>query len=327
MRLLSHELTQLRRASGQDWLREVPSQIPQQALVDLWHAYRQFFRGQARYPTFRSRKRDTPRFRIPQHVRVSGTRVYVPKLGWIRLRLSRPVEGPTKSATFKRDARGRWHVTLVQPFLPHPLPSHPDPPRVVGIDLGLTEFAVLSDGSRIEARQFLRRSAGRLRRAQRSFSRTQPGSRRRARARARVGNLHARVANQRRDFIHKLTTDLIREWDVIGIEDLCVRGLAKTKLSASVFDAGWSEFRRQLEYKAAWNGRTVVLADRFYPSTRRCSACGVVEGPKDLSARVWKCRCGASHDRDLNAAVNLRDVAMGRVAVGLTDTKTPVELV
>jgi putative transposase len=316
---LMAELTKFKRSSEGSWLYEVPSSIPQQALLDLRAAYKRFFRKQARYPAFRSRKKDRPRFRIAQHVRVRGDRVYVPKLGWVRVRLSRPVTGETKSATFKQDGRGRWFVSLMQPFSPAaPLPSTGSS---IGVDVGLTEFAVLSDGTRIPAGRFRRREQRRVRRLQRGLMRKPPGSHRRRRAQLRLAKAHQQVVNRRRDFLHQLTTELIREHDIIAIEDLCVRGLARTKLASSVHDASWSEFRRQLEYKARWNGRRLIVVDRSFPSTRMCSACGVVQGPRDLSVRSWTCGCGAHHDRELNAALNLQAEAERQLAVGHTDSR------
>ncbi len=317
------DLTALKRQEGFHWLREVDSQLLQQALFDLRQAYRNFFERRARYPQFKSRKRDTQRFRIPQRVRIEGDRVYVPKVGWVRALVSREPQGEPKSATFKRDATGIWFVSLVCEF------ESSSPPlavttrrRIVGVDLGIEEFAVLSDGVRYPSPRFAKAATRKLRRAHRDLSRKKRGSQSRERARLRLARTYRRVRDKRRDFLHKLTTQLVRDYDVIAIEDLGVTGLARTKLARAIHDAGFHEFRRQLVYKARWSGKRLVIVDRFYPSSRRCGECGTVNNELRPRTRRWRCECGAVHDRDLNAARNLCGEAMkGVVAVGRTDTK------
>jgi putative transposase len=180
----------------------------------------------------------------------------------------------------------------------------------VGIDLGLTTFAVLSDGKRIDSPRFLRRAERRLKKAQRALFRKQRGSRNRGKARIRVAKLHAKVADTRRDWAHKHSTTIIRDNQAVFVEDLCVKGLIRTRLAKSVHDAAWGVFVRMLEQKAAQYGRYVGKVDRFFPSSQLCAVCGVVDGPKPLSVRSWTCACGAVHDRDLNAARNI--LAAGR---------------
>jgi putative transposase len=181
---------------------------------------------------------------------------------------------------------------------------------VVGIDLGLTHFAVLSDGRKIASPQFLRRAHNKLRRAQRSLSRKQEGSRNRNKARVKVARAHARVADARREFHHQLSTALIRENQAVAVEDLAVKGLARTRMAKSVHDAGWSAFVHMLEYKARRYGREFRRIGRFEPTSQVCSACGANDGPKPLSVRLWQCRrCGAWLDRDVNAAVNVARAA------------------
>jgi putative transposase len=181
---------------------------------------------------------------------------------------------------------------------------------VTGIDLGLTHFAILSDGTKIAAPQFLRRAEKMLRRRQRDLSRKQKGSANRAKARVKVARAHARVANARRDFCHQLSTRLIRENQAVAVEDLAVHGLARTRLAKSVHDAGWSSFVAMLEYKARLYGREFHRIGRFEPTSQACSACGAGDGPKPLHVRTWRCRaCGAWLDRDINAAVNVAKAA------------------
>ncbi|MGI9019104.1 MAG: RNA-guided endonuclease InsQ/TnpB family protein [Solirubrobacterales bacterium] len=319
LRALMRELTRLKRRPHGAWLREVDSQLLQQALFDLRQAYRNFFERRAGYPRFKSRKDDPQRFRIPQRVQVRGSRVYVPKVGWVRARISRDLPDEFKSATFKRDATGKWFVALVEQFECPPPPRLPTRPRVVGVDLGIHEFAVLSTGERIAHPRFERGASRRMRQAHRAVTRKRPGSRNRERARVRLSRLYRRTANQRQDFLHKLSTRLVATHDVVAIEDLCVTGLARTKLARAVGDSGFREFRRQLEYKAEWNGKRIHTVDRFFPSSKLCGECGVVNHDLSRTDRTWICSCGAVLDRDLNAANNLRESAL--VAAGRTDTE------
>jgi putative transposase len=314
---LSRRLTALKRQPETAWLQEVDSQALQQVLADLQRAYVNFFEKRARFPRFKSRKRDRARFRIPQRVAIADGRVYVPKVGSVGIRQSRPVDGDSKSATFKRDAAGNWHVALVTEFsLPDIALPAADPAAVIGIDVGLHDFAVLSNGERIPAPKFFRRAERRLRKAQRIFSRRMKGSARKARAKHQIALVHRKTGNQRKDFLHKLTTDLVVKYDGICIEDLSVKGLARTKLAKSMLDASFGDFRRQLEYKALWNRRHLAVIDRWYPSSKTCHVCGAVNDALTLADRSWTCVCGVCHDRDLNAALNIRVEGLRLLAAG-----------
>jgi putative transposase len=318
---LSAELTALKDRSETAWLKEADAQALQQVLRDLDRAFRSFFAGRARFPRFKSRKRDTPRFRTPQRARIVDGRVYVPKVGWVRIRQSQPVDLPTKSATFKRDATGHWYVILTAEFaMPDVALPTPDPAKVVGIDLGLKDFAVTSEGERIPAPKFYRKDQRKLRKAQRVLSRRKPGSNRHDRARLVVAKIHRRIANQRGDFLHKLSTDLVGRHDGLCIEDLSLKGLVRTKLGKSFTDASMGEFRRQLEYKCLWNRKHLAVIGRFYPSTRLCRGCGAINDMLTLSDRRWTCDCGMVHDRDLSAAINIRDEGLKILAVGQTES-------
>jgi putative transposase len=287
---LSRRLTVLKKQPETAWLKDMDSQALQQVLADLRRAYQNFFQKRARFPRFKSRKNDTPRFRIPQRVSVVGGEVYVPKVGRVRIRQSRPVEGTTKSATFRQDASGHWYITLVTEFTMADTPMlTADPGAIVGVDLGLHHFAVYSDNSRVSSPKFFRRQERKLRRAQRALSRRQKASKRRLRAKRKVAGIHRRIACKRNDFLHKITTDLVRTYDGICIEDLSVKGLARTKLAKSVTDAAFGEFRRQLEYKAIWNRRHLAVIDRWYASSKTCHACGAVSDALTLADRCWTC--------------------------------------
>ncbi len=304
------ELTHLKQQTETAWLREMDSQSLQQALRDLERAYQHFFRrlkqGDKKkgFPKFKSKKIDTPRFRIPQRVVLEDGLVSVPKIGLIRAIVHRPLEGVTKGATFKREAGGHWYVSLVveqqiAPRTERPVQTH------IGIDLGLKSLAVLSSGATIDNPRWYRTQTRKLRRAQKALSRKVTGSRNRNKARIAVARLHQKTRNQRNDCLHKLSTDLIRHNDLISIEDLHVRGLAKTKLAKSVMDAGWGMFRSMLTYKADRANTLLIAIGRFFPSSKTCRACGLVNANLTLADREWTCSCGTHHDRDMNAAHNI----------------------
>ena len=209
--------------------------------------------------------------------------------------------------TVIKDAAGRYFASFVVEAAGEPLPQTA---AEIGIDLGLTHFAVLSDGRKIGNRRFLRRAERRLRKAQQALSRKAKGSNNRAKAVVKVARAHARVADARRDFAHQLSTRIVRENQAVMVEDLAVKGLARTRLAKSVHDAGWGQFTQMLTYKAARHGRTLVKVDRWFPSSKLCSACGAVAESMPLNVRSWACPCGAVHDRDVNAAKNI--LAAGR---------------
>jgi putative transposase len=317
-RQLSSELTILKGEPDTLWLKDVDSQLLQQALRDVERAFDAFFEKRGRFPRFCSKKAGHFTFRIPQRVRTENGKVYVPKVGWVRIRQSREIEGKTKSATFKRDATGRWYVALTTEFdMPDVEPPTPENP--VGVDLGIKDFFVLSDGERVPAPRFARKAIRKLRTASKNLSRKKPGSRRWQKAKHRVARVHRKVSDQRSDFLHKLTTDLTRKYDCICVEDLSTKGLAKTKLSRSVLDAAFGEFVRQVGYKATWNFERRAKVGRFFPSTKLCFECGTVNPNLTLSERTWLCGCGTQHDRDLNAARNVLAEGMRLLAAGQTD--------
>jgi putative transposase len=312
------ELPVLKSIPETAWLKDIDAQLLQETLRDLDKAYVAFFEGRARFPRFKSRKTDNPRFRISQRVKVVDGKVWVPKVGWVRVRQSRTVEGVTKSATFKRDAMGHWFVTLVVAFeTPDvPLPP-PNPENVVGIDAGLKDFAVLSNGERIENPRFYRKAQRKLRRAQRVLSRRQEGSNRRSKARRQVARVHQKTADKRKDFLHKLSTKLVKRFDGVCIEDLCIKGLVRTKLARSFADAAHGEFRRMLEYKSLWHRKHLMVVGRYFPSTKTCGACGHVNHALTLADREWTCSvCGVAHDRDHNASCNIKTEGLRLFAAG-----------
>jgi putative transposase len=231
----------------------------------------------------------------------------LPKIGDVPVRWSRNLPSAPSSVTVIKDAAGRYFASFVVQTEPQALP---ETEPVIGIDLGLTHFAVLSDGRKIASPRFLRRAEKKLKRAQRALSRKQDGSQNRDKARVKVARTHARVADARREFCHQLSTALIRDNQAVAVEDLAVNGLARTRMAKSVHDAGWSAFVHMLEYKARLYGREFRRIGRFEPTSQVCSACGAKDGPKPLHVRAWQCPgCGAWLDRDINAAVNIARAA------------------
>jgi putative transposase len=307
-------ITRAKATAERAWLGEVSAVVLQQALADLNVAYRNFFASltgkrkgrKVAPPRFRSCKdnRQTIRFTANARFRVlDNGRLRLPKVGDLAVRWSRSLPAEPSSVTVVRDAAGRFFVSfVVRTTLDETLP---ETDSEVGIDLGLTHFAVLSDGTKVVAPKFLRRAARKLKRLQQDLSRKKPGSNRRKKAVVKVARTHARVADTRRDWQHKLSTAIIRENQAVYVEDLCVAALARTQLAKSVHDAGWASFVAMLEYKAARYGRGFARVDRFFPSTRMCSQCGRVNDKIALKVRTWGCPCGAGHDRDVNAAKNV----------------------
>jgi putative transposase len=268
---LSQELTEFK--SQEPWLYDFDSQSLQQVLQNLRQAYRNHFNPKMRsgLPKFKTKKDPRQSFRIPRRVVVREEKVYVPKLGWVKIRQSQPIDGETKSATLKRTATGQWYVTLVSEF--EVAEGKQPVTRVVGGDLGLETYLTLSDGTEVENPRFLRQYAKKLRRAQRQLSRKEKGSRNRGKARLRVAKVYERIANRRRNFSHQLTHQLM-QYPALCLEDLSILGLAKPKLAKAMLDAAFGELLRQWKYKSVCNGTYALEADRFFPSTQICSACG-----------------------------------------------------
>ncbi|MFC3897475.1 RNA-guided endonuclease InsQ/TnpB family protein [Lentzea rhizosphaerae] len=312
---LSKQVITLAKATPERaWLGEVSAVVLQQALADLNTAYRNFFASvtgnrkgrKVAPPRLRSRKDSRQAIRFTRNARftvLGNGRLRLPKIGDLPVRWSRELPAEPSSVTIVKDAAGRYFASFV--VTAGRDESLPVAGSEVGIDLGLTHFAVLSDGTKVAAPRFLRQAARRLRRLQKSLSRKAKGSNNRRKAVAKVARAHARVADTRRDWQHKLSTAIIRDNQAVYVEDLCVAGLGRTRLAKSVHDAGWSGFTGMLEYKAVRHGRVFARIDRFTPTSQTCSECGRVDGPKPLSVRSWTCLCGATHDRDVNAARNV----------------------
>nr|WP_062342194.1 RNA-guided endonuclease TnpB family protein [Herbidospora sakaeratensis] len=303
----SAALTRWKRTEELSFLNEVSCTPLQQALRHLQAAFVNFFAGRARYPVFKSRKKTRASAEYTRTAfrwrrgRLTLAKMNIPlDIVW-----SRPLpEGAEPSTvTVSWDAAGRWFVSILVEEEIAPLPCSR---AMVGVDVGLTHLAVLSSGEKIANPRHERADRRKLAKAQRALARTTKGSRNRVKARLVVARIHARIADRRRDHLHKVTTRLVRENQVIAVEDLAVRNLVKNRSLARVIsDASWRQLRTMLAYKASWYGRELLVVDRWFPSSKQCSVCGVVGESMSLGVRDWVCGCGVHHDRDVNAARNI----------------------
>jgi len=306
---LRRELNALKREHF-PWMYDVSKCAVQEAIIDLGTAFRGFFDKRTEYPRFKS-KDDRQSFCAANEAgtfRADGKRIKLPVIGWIRMREEVRFPGPLKRATVSCEA-GRWFVSLmIDTDAVRPVAQ---PEAAVGIDLGVTTLATLSTGEAIEGPKSHKAALKRLRRANKAMARKRRGSRNARKAKARLSRLHRRVAAIRRDATHKLTTRITRTYAVIGIEDLNVRGMVRNRhLARAVSDGGFHEFRRQITYKARLYGARVVVADRWYPSSKSCSCCGVIKETLALAERTFRCTdCGFEAGRDVNAALNLAGMA------------------
>jgi putative transposase len=311
-------LTAWKKTDHLAYLNEVSSVPLQQALRHLQVAFTNFFAKRARYPTFKSKKQSrrsaeytTSAFRWRDGRLTLAKMVEPLDIVW-----SRPLpEGASPSTvTVSQDAAGRWFVSLLCDDV---IPDVAAVNAAVGVDAGLDSLLTLSTGEKVTNLRHERRDRARLARAQRELARKQKDSANRAKARLRVARVHARITDRRRDHLHKLSTRLVRDNQTIVIEDLTVRNMVKNHtLARAVSDAAWRQFRTMLEYKAIWYGREVIAVDRWFPSSKLCSACGVLTEQMPLTVRSWTCRCGTTHDRDVNAARNILAEGLSVAACG-----------
>lgn len=305
------KLTALKRSDETEWLREADSKALQQSLRDLDNAYQNFFReikkgGAIGFPRFKKKRDSRKSYTTKQNITVFDKAIQLPKLGKVKCRVSREVKGRILNATISQAPSGKYFISLCCAGVE--IDMYESTGAMVGLDMGLKEFAISSDGTTYANHKYMHKSEKRLARLQRRLSRKPKDSKRREKARIVVAKTYEKVSNQRSDFLQKLSTQLIQDYDFIALEDLAVRNMVKNhKLAKSINDVSWGEFMRMLEYKAAWHRKVVVKIDQFYPSSQLCSVCGYRnEGTKDLKVRKWTCpQCGTPHDRDINAAKNI----------------------
>lgn len=311
-------LTELKKQPEYIWLNEVSSVPVQQSLRHLQTAFHNFFAKRAKYPSFKSKHDKQAAEYTASGFKWDGKTLKLAKMDApLNIRWSRTIPKAARltTATVTKDAAGRYFVSML---CDDAVQAKPEVAGKIGIDLGLTHFAILSTGEKIAAPNTFRKNEAKLAKLQRRMAKKQRGSANRGKAKLKVARLHAKTADTRRDFLHKLSTRLVNENQVIAIETLAVKNMQKNHcLAKSISDAGWGEFVRQLEYKSLWYGRTLIGIDRWFPSSKRCSDCGHTVRKMPLNLRDWVCpECGSIHDRDINAARNVLTAGLAGLALG-----------
>jgi len=287
-----------------EWLKEVNSQSLQQSAKDLETAYGNFFKGRTKFPKFKKRCLNDS-FRCPQKVSVSGGRLIIPKFkGGIVIKQHRQIKGIIKSCTVSKTSSGKYYVSIL---CEEDIPKWGRTEKCVGVDVGIKDFVITSDGDKYENPKLVKKYQDKLRKAQKDLSRKQRGSNRYNKQKLKVARIHEKITNSRKDMHHKLSTNLVSRYDLISIEDLSVKNMVKnSKLSKAISDCGWSGFFNMLDYKCGWYGKKLVKIDKFYPSSKTCSNCDYIVDKLPLNVRKWQCpSCNVEHDRDVNAAYNI----------------------
>ena len=314
-------LTELKKQPELKWLNEINSQSQQATLKNLENAYKRFFEHISDYPKFKKKKNKNS-FTVPQFVTVNDDKIYIPKFkDGIKFINHRQFKGQIKNATISKDSCGNYFVSIL--VCVHHEPSEPTG-KSVGVDLGIKDLAITSDGVKFENFKFFNKYKSKLAKAQRRLNKKQKGSNQYEKQRLVVAKIHNKIANSRKDNLHKVTSSLINDYDLIVIENLKVKNMIKNrKLSRHISDCAWGTFINYLEYKAKWNNKQVVKIGTYFPSSKTCSECGWINKELELSDREWVCQsCGVVHDRDLNASINILNEGIRILidsSVGTTD--------
>ena len=320
---LAKMLTSLRKNEDYIWLKEVPAESLQQSLRHLDNAYTQFFKSKNKFPVFKNKKKskNSAKFIMGVYFDFDNWKVKIPKCGWVKLCKNKTFDIDTcklGTLTVSKDKCGEyWCSIVVEDGKPLKSKAKILEETAVGIDLGIKDYAILSDGTKYGNPKFLEKGEKKIAILQKKFSRTQKDSKRREVLKLKIAKQYRKITNRRVDFLHKLSTDLINRFDTICLENLNVEGMMKNhKLANSIQSAAWSEFVRQLEYKSEWYGKNLVFIGRFEPSSKTCSNCGHINKNLKLSDREWTCpNCGERHDRDINAAKNIKSFALNPQAL------------
>lgn len=313
-------LTNLKKQKEYEWLNEVNSQATQSALKHLENAYQAFFRKKSKFPKFKS-KRKKNSFHIPQHVSLKNKETFqFPKFKeGIKFIRHREINGDIRSATVSKNPSGKYYISILCVV---EKPEHTKKTgKSVGVDLGLKDFLVLSNGKKYPNLRFLKKNQKELTKQQKNLSRKQKESKRREKARIKVAKVYEKITNSRENMQHQVSSRLVKEYDLIALEDLNVKGMVQNHcLSKAISDVSWSSFVTKLKYKAEWYGKEVIVIDRFYPSSKTCSHCDHIKESLDLSERNWTCTsCGTEHDRDVNASKNILRRALTIKSSGTDD--------
>jgi len=306
------ELVKLKKTEEYKWLKEVNSQSLIATLMHLDTAYKNFFKKKSKFPHYK-KKGDNQSFTIPQFIRVENNKIYFPKFKeGIRLKEHRKLEGKICNATISKTSTNQFYVSIIVEKEIEPLQPNND---AVGIDLGIKDFCILSDGTRYENIKPLKNHLKKIKYLQRQLSKSKKASKRKEKKRLKLAILHQKIHNQRLDYLHKITKAITDENQVIVIEDLNVSGMMKNHhLAQAISDVSWHEFKRQLEYKCKWKGRQLVIIDRFFPSSKTCNHCGYINQELTLDVRQWDCpQCKSKLDRDLNASINILQQGLNMV--------------
>lgn len=289
------------------WLKEVDACALQTSLKDLDKAYKNFFKFNFGYPKFKSKKDNHKSYRTTHRIQFLGNKIQILKVGKLRIKSKLVPQGRILNATISQEPNGHYYCSLccadVEPT------CLPKTNKSIGIDLGIVDFAILSDGTKIENPRFYEKSEKKLAKLQRSLSRKTSDGRNYEKARLKVARLYAHVSNQRKNFLHQTTCKLVHDYDIICIEDLDVKSMGKSDNSIKnkhIKDVSFGEFRKQLDYKCKWYGKELIAIDRWFPSSQICHVCGESDGKHDVKIRTWTCKkCGTTHDRDINASLNI----------------------